>query len=134
MPIPSSYSEQELATYMRDGVLQSTAGVLGLTTIEQFDEAVNDALIAYGVSDVADATDIPKLRAAAQLCAWRLAQTVAAGDYAYSADGASYQRGQVFEHITKMLAAAERTALAFGISTGVITKPPTQAVSVQGVW
>ena len=112
MPIPSSYTEDSLALYLRDGVLKTIAGVLGLTTTADFAEAVTSALLGSGVSAIDDAADIAKLRAWAAVAAWEVAQTVASGDYRFSADGGSWDRQQVFEHITTMLDAARRNAAA----------------------
>lgn len=138
MPIPSSYTEDSLALYMRDGVLKTIAGVLGLTGTADFAEAVTSAQLGYGVSAIADATDIAKLRAWAAVAAWELAQTVAASDYRYSADGASFDRQQVFEHITTMLDAARRNAAAISAVSsdegGLAVSQGTLAVRNQAVW
>ena len=138
MPIPSSYTEDSLALYMRDGVLKTIAGVLGLTSTADFAEAVTSAQLGYGVSAIADATDIAKLRAWAAVAAWELAQTVAASDYRYSADGASFDRQQVFEHITTMLDAARRNAAAISAVSsdegGLAVSQGTLAVRNQAVW
>ncbi len=138
MPIPSSYTEDSLALYMRDGVLKTIAGVLGLTTTADFAEAVTSALLGYGVSAIDDAADIAKLRAWAAVAAWEVAQTVASGDYRFSADGGSWDRQQVFEHITTMLDAARRNAAAASaVSTdegGLAISQGTVAVRNRAVW
>jgi len=138
MPIPSSYTEDSLALYMRDGVLKTIAGVLGLTTIADFGEAVTSALIGYGAASVDDAADIAKLRAWAAVAAWEVAQTVASGDYRFSADGGSWDRQQVFEHITTMLDAARRNAAAVSATStdagGLAVSQGTVAVRNQAVW
>lgn len=136
MALPTSYTDTELATYMRDAVLHSTARVLGLTETDQFAEAVNNAVLASGQTAIADCTDIPVLRAWAAVAAWETAQAVAAGDYAYSADGASWQRGQVFDHIEKMLSRARAAAVlvsgaAGGTAAGSLS---SVALSNQAVW
>jgi len=138
MPIPSSYTEDSLALYMRDGVLKTIAGVLGLTTTADFAEAVTSALLGYGVSAIDDAADIAKLRAWAAVAAWEVAQTVASGDYRFSADGGSWDRQQVFEHITTMLDAARRNAAAVSATStdagGLAVSQGTVAVRNQAVW
>lgn len=123
MALPSSYTEATLKTYM----LASLGGlgtVLGLT-IDSFAEAVNDVLAAYGVEDIANATDIPQLRALAKVAALRTAQATAAGWYDFGADGGDFKRSQVAEQIATMLATAESDALlyadAYTIGTGTLT-------------
>lgn len=138
MPVPSSYTEDTLGLYMRDGVLKTIAGVLGLVNTSDFDEAVINALLGYGVGAIADASDIAKLRAWAAVAAWELAQTTAASDYRYSADGASFDRQQVFEHITTMLESARRNAAAVSAVSsdegGLAVSQGTVAVPNQAVW
>ncbi len=123
MALPSSYTEGTLKTYML-AVLAELATVLGLTSAS-FDEAVNDVLIAYGVDDIAAATDVARLRSLAQVAAYRRAQTVAAGWYDFSADGGDFKRSQLLKQIGALLAGAEREALnyvdTYSIQTGTLT-------------
>ena len=58
MAVMTSYSEDTLADYM----LLVTKAVSAAAGIDYaaFAEAVNDTLLAYGVTDIADATDIKK--------------------------------------------------------------------------
>lgn len=56
MAAPTSYTESSLISYMRT-VTQAVSDTLNLNT-GAFQEAVNDVLAAYGVSDIADVTDI----------------------------------------------------------------------------
>jgi len=72
MALPSSYNESTLTRYMLD-TLGSIATTLSLTAIDM-GETVNDVLAAYGVSDIANATDVVKLRALARVGALRRAQ------------------------------------------------------------
>ncbi len=139
MALPTAYTDDTLAAYMRDAVLQSTARVLGLLELSQLEEAVNSAVLACGESDIAACTNIPALRAWAAVAAWEAAQAVAAGDYAYSADGASWQRGQVFDHIEKMLEKARAAAVLIsggpiGSGGGATGSLGTVAIPNQGVW
>lgn len=132
MALPSSYSDSTLAAYM-EAVLSSTAGVLGLTAdAGDFAEAVNDVTVALGVDAIADATDIPRIRAEARVAAWQLATDTAAGDYNYSNPNGSDQRAQVFDHCVKQLerAKAERAALIASSSAAPYRGP----VVVQAVW
>lgn len=122
MALPTAYTELALASYML-ATLGEVAGVLGVDTLE-VSEAVNDALLAYGVSDIAQATDMPRLRAAARVAVWRLALARATGLYQFSADGATYNRQQVVEHIRAMLQLEEADASALGIGTGGVWATP----------
>lgn len=112
MAIPSSYTEFSLAAYML-AVTGNVAAALGWD-IENFDEAVNDALVAYGVSSIADATDIAKLRALAKVEAWRTAVNGTAADIEFSADGGTYKRNQMHEQALAALERAEAAAMAAG--------------------
>jgi hypothetical protein len=75
VPAPTTYTEVQLAAYMK-AELGTSAEVLGWENIEQdgpYQEAVNDALLAYDVGDIADASDIIKLRVLASVAVWRRA-------------------------------------------------------------
>lgn len=111
MAIPTSYSEETLKAFML-AALSNLGAALGLTA-SSFNEAVNDALLAYGVTDIAQATDIAKLRALARVAAWQVAVSAAAGDYDFSADGGNYRRSQLHEQARKGLAAAEADAAVY---------------------
>lgn len=112
MAIPTSYSEETLKAFML-AALSGLGTALGLTAAS-FDEAVNDTLLAYGVSDIAQATDMAKLRGLARVAAWQVAVAAAAGDYDFSADGGNYRRSQLHEQARKGLAAAEADAALYG--------------------
>mgnify|MGYP001293366896 CR=1 FL=1 len=116
MALPTTYTEFALASYML-ATLGEVASVLGMDELTA-SEAVNDALLAYGVGDIAQATDIPRLRSAARVAAWRMALARASGLYQFSADGASYQRQQIVEHIRAMLEREEADAAALGLGMG----------------
>ena len=122
MALPAVYTESALASYML-ATLGEVAGVLGLDALEII-EAVNDALLAYGTADIAQATDIPRLRAAARVAVWRLALARASSLYQFSADGASYHRQQMTEHIRAMLVREEADAAALGMGTGGVWATP----------
>lgn len=72
--VPSAYTEEELGAYMR-AQLESVAAFQGWAEDADFDEAVADALLAYGQTTIAlitGATAIRKLRAHALVAAWAL--------------------------------------------------------------
>lgn len=125
MALPTSYTDATIKAYMVT-YLGALATALGLTSAS-FDEAANDLLLAYGVSDFALATDVVKLRALAKVAAVRHAQTVVATWYDFSADGASFSRSQVQSALAKMLVTAEGDAMTYGpayaISAGSMSYP-----------
>jgi hypothetical protein len=116
MSIPASYTETTLADFMKDQ-LKGIATMLGWTTTpDDYQEAVNEALLAYGVSDIATISglaNIKKLRALARVQVWKAALAAVAGDFSFSADGGSYQRDQVFQHIKDALQQATTEALVY---------------------
>ena len=119
MALPTSYTEQTLRAYMLTS-LGSLAGALNLTA-DSFGEAVNDALSVYGVSAIADATDIQKLRAIARVEALELAKREAALAYDFDADGASYKRSQMAANIDRLLEAAKVEAVRYSSDYAVTT-------------
>jgi hypothetical protein len=112
MPAPSVYTEAELAAYMHS-VLGAVAAALGYTAPGSYQEAVNETLLAYGVDDIADATDIRKLRMLARVQAWQLAANDTAGDMDFKAGSTSFSRSQVHEQVLKNLSEAQVDALCF---------------------
>jgi len=119
MAVPTSYTEVTLGQYMYVQ-LGKVAKVLELTSgpndADDFAEAVNDALLAYGTSDISTISgnaNIQKLRALARVAAWQFVVNNFAALYSFSADGASYDRNQLFEQSKKALEIAERAALPY---------------------
>lgn len=121
MAAPTTYTETTLAGYMKSE-LGEMAGTLGLDTVpDDFEEAVNSALLSYGGTEIADITgveNIQKLRAFARVQAWKLASAYASARYAKSADGSSLSRDQLFAHCQRMLDRAEADAMQFGGTDG----------------
>lgn len=107
MALPAIYDEYLLGTYMQEAV-KGVADALKLE-LTAFDEAVNDTLLAYGVTDIAQATDIAKLRALAKVEAWRTVVNRATSqiDYGQSngvAVAGSYEkRSQLHDQAEKAL-------------------------------
>lgn len=124
MAIPTSYTESTLADYML-----AVLGVVGQTleyTNASFGEAVNDALVAYGVNEISQATDIKKLRALAKVAAWKKACDDLVGFYKFSADGGTYDRNQMREMAEKALTLAQADAAAYDPSyvVGIVRAAP----------
>lgn len=117
MAPPTSYTDAELRQFM----LTTVGGIgttLGLTTAS-FEEAVYSALFDYGVTSIASATDMLRLRALATVHAWRTAQAAASAWYDFSADGAEFKRSQVLETIANVLQRVETSAVAYANSYAV---------------
>jgi hypothetical protein len=112
MAIPSSYTEISLRDYMLS-VTANVAGAVGWTAVN-FTEAANDALVAYGVTDIALATDIAKLRCLARAEAWRALVAATAADIKFTADGATFERQQFHQQCVAALERAEGEAVDRG--------------------
>lgn len=119
MTVPTAYTEASLAEFMI-AALGDLGADLGLTGPgADFDEAINDVLIAYGADDIADiagASNIAKLRALARVQAWRLAVVQAAARYDMSDGTQSLKRSQLMGAAEKALAIAEADAAVYGTS------------------
>lgn len=109
MAVPTVYSETTLANLMA-AALGPIAATLAIT---DYSEAVNDVLLAYGVTDIADATDIPRIRAMARAQAWRLAMDAASSRFDDSTDGQSMSRSQLYDHAKAQYERAEAAAAGY---------------------
>lgn len=112
MTPPTIYTEATLAAFMI-AELGQTGSALGLTNAASFTEAVNDAMVEYGVTDISTATNIKKIRAIAKYMAWKTAMTTVASDYNYSEGVASFSRGSMIDSISKRLSLAEQEAMPY---------------------
>lgn len=119
MALPTSYTEKTLADYMdaRLGpVADALAWTVGVADPGSYAEMVNEALTAYGVSDVTTITglaNLAKLRALAEVALWRAVVFQTAGDFDFSADGGSYSRSQIHAQAKEALALAEQRAVTY---------------------
>jgi hypothetical protein len=111
MPAPTAYTEEALGEFMLT-VLGVVGQVLQYTSAS-FGEEVSDTLLAYGVADIAQATDIKKLRALAKVAAWQKANDDLVAFYDYQADGGKFDRSQMQAMAEKALASALAGALAY---------------------
>ncbi len=125
MAAPSAYTEAELKAYIHTA-LGAVASSLGWTVnAGSYDEIVNDALLAYGVDDIASVSgreSIAKLRALSRLMAWRAVVSETATDYNFSADGGSYSRAQVNEMARARVADLETETAAYRMENAVRTQ------------
>lgn len=116
MAAPTSYTELALAMYMH-ATLREVGEALGWQpSAGDYDEAVNETLLTYGASDIAAISgqaNIRRLRTLARVQAWQQVVNATAGDYAFSADGASYHREQVHAQALSNLRQAQTEALAY---------------------
>jgi hypothetical protein len=121
MAAPTVYTEKTLADFMQ-ATLADLATTLGWTTTpDDYQEAVNEALLTYGtsaISTITGTTNIRKLRAIARVQVWRQVVAAVAGDYDFEADGAKFDRSQVQEMARQALALAEVDAMAYGALDG----------------
>ena len=126
MPAPTSYTEKTLAEYMH-AKLANVAKALDLHFYPDgpgdYQEAVNDALLMYGaetIDQVSGTDGIQKIRALAMVAAWRHVVTNFSALFDFSADGASYNRSQLFDQAKQSLQLAEDAASEF-LTSGAYT-------------
>ena len=119
MPIPTVYSEPLLQQYMLNQT--GNLGVVLELDVTDFIEAVADTLLAYGVTGIANATDIAKLRALAKVEAWRVAKAHAAGRTDFDVESAALKRSQLIAQVQMFLDMAEADALLYGLSNYRVT-------------
>jgi hypothetical protein len=105
MPLPTTFTSEELATWMRDELL-ATATVLGMDNPANpgYTTAVRRTLRAY---DLAQATDVVKLEALALIEVWRSVVNQTATAINFEADGGRYDREAIHKHAVVMLAQAQ---------------------------
>lgn len=130
MALPSAYSEEDLKDYLLV-VLGSVGDALGWdANTLLLAEVVNDTLLAYGVDAIADASDIPKLRALARWRVWLAAVDALAGYYTVSlpAEGGQLTRSQLTQQATVRLQAAEIEAGRYGSPYALTQTAVTRAL------
>lgn len=122
MPVPTAYSESQLADLMLFE-LGGTASALGWELGEpQLMYAVYSVARLLGVSDVAAVTDMAALEVLARLSIWRAAKAGLADRYRLSIDGQAIDRQQHFDHAALMVAEYEQQAAGIGAGgIGVVT-------------
>lgn len=119
MPIPVSYTEKSLAEYMYRalGKVSKVLNIhLGTEDAGDLSEVVNDTLLAYGtdsISSISGRENILKLRSLALVAMWRYVIANFTALYDFSADGASYQRNQMFKSAQEALKLVEQQALLY---------------------
>lgn len=110
MAAPTSYTEATLKAYLNTA-LGAVAGVLGWTVdAGDYDEIVNETLLVYDVTDIANATEIRKLRTLGRRELWRAVMTELATDYDYEVRGDSAKRSQAYAHAKAQFELADADA------------------------
>lgn len=123
MPLPTSYTEDGFKAYLHGRLNRGgVADAFGWSVAAgSYDEIVNDTLLAYGVTGIAAAVDVAKLRALGSLALWQAAKEAAVLEINYTADGTTFNREAIFQHIETMLAQARLNALLFDDSSYAIS-------------
>jgi hypothetical protein len=111
MTYPTSYNESTMSVYLLvilDKVNEQVS-LSGGRVIEMCD----DILSLYGVTDWAEVTNIPKVRALAKVIAWKHAMEITSVSYNFSADGGNYSLSQMHDMCQKNYKAALSDAMLF---------------------
>ncbi len=93
---------------------------LGWQDSDEIHTIIHKTLEWYGVDTEAEATNLKKLHALADMAVWRHALNDVSLDYNFSADNASYSRSQQADMIRKNLDAATTEALVYMPSYSII--------------
>lgn len=128
MAAPSSYTETTFKTYLH-GRLGALADALKWNVADgNYDEAVNDTLLAYGTDDITTintAANVNLLRAYGRYFLWKSVAeaTVNRMDYTHADSGATYKHSQIHKQAKDMmkLVADEIVALGGDVSGYEIT-------------
>lgn len=127
MPPPTAYSESIFADYLA-GRLADLGPVLGWDAgSEAVIEAVNDALLEYGTTDISlvtGAANIKALRALGRRAIWRAVVQAVAGNYDFADSDAKFTRSQVQAMALEALKRAEADcaeSVGIGLSVGRLT-------------
>jgi hypothetical protein len=113
MTLPTSYTEATFGTYLEAVLGSEVMGILGISSITTGDEIIYSTLFDYGVSDIANATDLRKLRSLGKVNLWKTVMGKASARIKFSADGGSYDQQQLYEHCKSNYLAAIRDALEY---------------------
>lgn len=128
MAVPTAYSEAQLADFMHS-VLGKTASIIGWSSPDSYTEAVYDAAIMAGVDDVADTTDVAKLRACARLAVWQAVEADTVGYHDFSEDQQSFRMHQVHIQAVAKVKEARREASRHGINAVAMTSTTIRRIS-----
>lgn len=126
MAVPDPYTEPALMQFMH-AEMGEVAAQLGWTVAaSSYQPAVDEALLAYGETDISQitgASNLIKLRALARREAWRLAATSLAGEVDFRLGDLSVQWGPLRQRVADALKAAQAAAAPYD-STLVARQSP----------
>jgi len=128
MAAPANYTESSLKAYMHAILAEVGTALSWDVTSTNYDEPLNETMLAYGTDDVTAITSADerrKLRTLARREAWRQAMYSTASDYNFTADGARFERAAIHKHCSAMFKQAESEAMVY--------PDPAYAVSVDSV-
>lgn len=104
MTYPTSYTQSTMSAYLQV-ILDQVALAVDISS-SRLTEMTDDVLSMYGETDYANVTNIAKVRAIAQVVAWKHAMELTSVSYNFSADGGSYNLSQMHEMCEKNYKAA----------------------------
>lgn len=135
MSVPVSYDLPALYTYMHAS-LGRTADIIGWSIgAGSYEEPAIDALVLCGLTDIAEADDIPKLRAAARLAVWESVAAHTTGYHDFSEDQQTFRMHQVHIQAVAQVKAARKDAARYGVTSAAVmssvqvTRPSPFAIS-----
>lgn len=106
-------AEADLALFCQ-GQLHRLSKIIEWDSMVDYVDVVDDTLIAYGVSDISEATDIAKLRALARVEVWQAAVAALVPDVDYTDPDGSNSMAQLQNNALVALKQAERRADQMG--------------------
>lgn len=118
MPVVAVYeTEQELITYLHGYLgadITASFNLVDNPPSPTYQQAVNQALRMLAIQTV-DQVAGSRMELAAHIAIWRLLRHSYTLRFNFSADGGSYNVGDVWGHINAMLAQAESEGIAAGV-------------------
>jgi hypothetical protein len=126
MTLPETYTQTHLADWLLKR-LGPVADVLGWSAMSfQVVDAIEDALIAYGVDEVPEATNVPKLRALARRELWRQVADSTVGYHDFTSSDQSFKLQQIHEQAVAALRRAtlecQRSGYAASAYVGTVRR------------
>ena len=122
MAAPSAYTETTLKTYMH-AVLGAVATTLEWTVVgEDYDEVLNETLLAYDTDDVTSITgrsNLLKLRTLSRREVWRAVMGEVSGDYDFEDEAGNNKRSQVYRQAQGMFAQAAVDSMVYDANYNV---------------
>ncbi len=127
MALPTTYTESSLIGFM-ETELGPVADSLGLLETDALLEASNEVVGLLGHA-LSEEVDVVKVRALARWQCWLAAEAAAVEAVDLKAGSAGLTRSQLFDHITRRLARAELSVLAYDEVQGIFNVVGPAAVT-----